>query len=104
MALQGQIIFDNGIVLSSGYLRVLAVNMKYNVNDNSTDIRILIFKDKAAYDSGLPEVMDVSHTVSDGDFAAYFAESILDDAGKTGLTQAYVWLKTLPQYSSLTDV
>jgi len=93
MALQGQITFDNGIVLSSGYLIVTQVCLRYITNDNRADIEILIFKDLASY-----------NVVDDGSFATYFAESILDDPGNTCLTQAYVYLKTLPQYSSLTDV
>lgn len=104
MALQGQITFDNGIVLSSGYLIVTQVCLRYISNDNRADIGILIFKDLAAYNAGNPEVIELKHVVDDGSFATYFAESILDDLGITCLTQAYVWLKTLPQYSGLTDV
>jgi methyl coenzyme M reductase beta subunit len=78
--------------------------MKYSVNDNNVDIRVLIFKDLSAYNYGLPEVIDVGLIVSDSDSSTYFSESILDGEGKTSLTQAYIWLKTLPQYASLIEV
>jgi len=104
MALQGSITLDNGIVLSSAYLRVLEIVMRYISGDNSADIKVLIFKDSVAYNDSLPEVMEVNHVVNGGDFNTYFSEIVLSEVDKTALTQAYVWLKTLPQYSELTDV
>ena len=104
MALQGEIILDNGIVLSSGYLLVIHVDMNYIVNDNNANIRVLIYKDSSAYSSGKPEVIELEHTVNSSDFDTYFSETVLKQVNKTNLTQAYVWLKTLSQYSSLTEV
>ena len=104
MALQGSMTFDNGITLSSAYLKVIEVCLKYGVNDNSAGIGVLIYKDKAAHDDGLPEVIEINHVVDDGNFKTYFSEAVLGEVGKTSLSQAYVYLKTLPQYSSLTEV
>ena len=104
MALQGQIIFDNGIVLSSGYLVVTQVSLRYISGDNRADIDVLIFKDAAAFSAGTPEVIEYKHSVDDGNFNTYFSETVLKELNKTSLTQAYVWLKTLPQYASLTEV
>ena len=104
MALQGSIVFDNGITLSSGYLTVVQVCMDYGVGDNTAKICVMVHKDAAAFNAGNPEVIEYEHDVSDGDFNTYFSETILKQLNKTSLTQAYVWLKTLPQYSSLTDV
>lgn len=104
MALQGSITFDNGITLSSGYLTVVGVCMDYGINDNSAVISVMIHKDAAAFNAGNPEVIEYEHNVDDGDFNTYFSETVLKQLNKTCLTQAYVWLKTLPQYSSLTEV
>lgn len=104
MALQGSITFDNGITLSSGYLTVVEVSMYYGIGDNTAKISVMVHKDAAAFSAGNPEVIEYEHNVDDGDFTIYFSETVLKVLNKTSLTQAYVWLKTLPQYSSLTEV
>jgi len=104
MALQGSLTLDNGITLSQAYLVVLNINSNYVVNDNKVIISIAIFKDASAYSAGKPEVSMMTHTCSGSSFTTYFDEAVLDDLGKTSLTQAYVWLATLSAYSGMTSV
>lgn len=104
MALQGALTLDNGIVLSAAYLVILSIDSYFVVNDNNVTVNIAIFKDATAYAAGKPEVETYSHKCSDGDFTAYFSEAILDDLGKTTLTQAYLWLRSFAPYTAMTEV
>ena len=104
MAIQGSITFGNGIILASAYLIVSEIYISYKLNDNYANVNVLIYKDSTSYINGKSEVLTLTHKCSDGDFTTYFDESVLDDSGKTALTQAYEWIKTLSQYSSWTEV
>ena len=104
MALQGALTLDNGIALSAAYLVILSINSGFTTNDNSVVVNIAIFKDAAAYTGGKPEVETYSHKCSDGDFTTYFSEAVLDDLGKTTLTQAYLWLRSFAPYTAMTEV
>lgn len=104
MALQGSLTLDSGISISSAYLVVLGIFSNYITDDNFVSINIAIFKDAASYAGGLPEVMSLCHKCVGTDFTTYFSEAILDDLGKTSLSQSYTWLRTLPAYSGMTEV
>ena len=104
MALQGALTLDNGIELSSAYLVILSINSTFTLNDNSVIVNIAIFKDAAAYAAEKPEIEQFSHKCSDGDFTTYFSEAVLDDLGKTTLTQAYLWLRSFAPYTAMTEV
>lgn len=104
MALQGALTLDNGIALSAAYLVVLSINSGFITNDSSVTVNIAIFKDATAYNAGKPEVEQYSHRCSDGDFTTYFSEAVLDDLGKTTLTQAYLWLRSFSPYTAMTEV
>ena len=104
MALRGSITLGNGVTLPSAYLIVNQVMVSYKINDKYVNVEVLIYTNSTAFNNGNPEVLSLAHKCSDGDFTTYFDETVLDDSGKTPLTQAYAWLKTLSQYSSWTEV
>ena len=99
MALQGPVTLGNGITLSGAYLIVNQVNVSYKVNDKYINLEVLIYKDSTSFNNGNSEVLSLTHTCSGTDATTYFDETVLDDLGKTPLTQAYAWLKTLSQYT-----
>lgn len=102
MALQDNIILDSGVVLSSGYITVSKAQIDYVLSIATIDVTI--HKDVTAYNAEKQEVISRTHSCANPDFTTYFAESVLDDTGKTPLTQAYVWIKTLSIYENAIEV
>lgn len=103
MALQGSLTLDNGIFLSSAYLIITSICSNFLNGDHYVTVNLSIYKDSSAYSAGYPEVTVITHKCI-SDFDTYFAESVLNQAGNTTLTQAYVWLITLPSYSGMSVV
>lgn len=97
MPIQKAINLDNGIQLSTAY--IIINRLEFNYPNSQVTIVVGIYKDSAAYAAGKPEVLSYNHNCTGSSFTTYFAESVLDDADKTPLTQGYQWLLTLPIYS-----
>lgn len=104
MALQGALTLDNGISLSNAYLIIPSIFCNLLDDDLFVVLNVSIYKDSSAYSNGNPEVSVMSHKCIGTDFNTYFSESVLDDAGKTLISQSYVYLLTLPAYSEMSQV
>lgn len=103
MALQKSLSFDNGISLPSAYISIYSITIEY-INPKSVLVKVMIHKDLSTYNNGSPEYITMEHKCSGSDFTTYFAETVLDDSGKTLLTQGYVWLLSLSMYSGAIEV
>lgn len=105
MALKLDLILDNGIQITDAYCKIIEYTHLRPIGQNeSLRFTVAIFKDEDARLSQKPEVSQFIHTCSGDNVTIYFSEEVLNDDGKTVITQAYSWLKTLPMYSSAVDV
>lgn len=102
MPLQMSLTLDTEITLAAAYIVVIYINENYNASE--VIVGAGIYKNVTAYNNAAPEVLVVEHICEGDDFTTYFAESVLDDAGKTLLTQAEAWLMTLSSYTGATIV
>lgn len=105
MALQGHIELYNGVDMTSAYVIVSEVRMrKSEGGTNHTDVFVAIYFNQTVKDAERPEVTTFIHRAIGTVYDTYFAETVLDDAGKTLFTQAYEYLKSLSQYSGFQDI
>ena len=96
MAIQKNITDNYGATHTAAYTRIRSVSFEVGIR---ADIEILVHHNAAARskaDAAAEKPPFMSHTfaVDGSDFATYFAETVLDDASKTLLTQAYAYVKT----------
>jgi hypothetical protein len=101
MGLQKNITLDNGINLPEAYMKITSMNIIYK---STVTITVNIYKDFDARQANKPSVVAFQHTCRDGDYFTYFVENVLLAAGVSDLSQAYLWLKTLPFYDSAIDI
>jgi len=103
MALQTQFEFDNGIILPETYVKISAVT--YNNSEKIVNIVIVLFKDISAYNNNKSEVISLEYFCDNPtEFDTYFGITVLNKVDVNHLSQAYTWLKTLPEFSSAIDV
>lgn len=101
MGLQKDITLDNGINIPEAYMKISSMNIIYK---STITISVNIYKDFAARQADKPCVVVFQHTCRDADYYTYFAENVLLAANVSDLSQAYLWLKTLPFYNSAIDI
>jgi hypothetical protein len=104
MALKGPMIFDTGLSLQNAYLVIYEIRKKYPDDNRVCVIYFDVFRDRQAYSEKKMAITSTQIEVVGKDFDAYFTEKVLDDIGKTELTQAYEYLLTLNDYSKMTKV
>jgi hypothetical protein len=105
MAIQAQIILDNGITLSEAYVVITEVDLLHLPSDSSTaSIQVIVYKDVTTRNESKPEVISFKHYVTYDEFFVYFTHDILDEEGKNPFSQAYEYIKTLTMYDNATDV
>jgi hypothetical protein len=103
MALQLSLNLDNGVALSEAYLTITRMNFVYS-DVSSVEVYLGVYKDKAAYDAGKPEVFTMSHKCVGTLFDAYFSEANLNLENINHVGSAYTWLKSLEPYFDAVEV
>lgn len=78
---------------SSAFMKISSFNL-FDPEDKLVIMIVCIYKSESDYDNNKEPIEMIQSTVRDTDFDTYFAESVLDDAGKTLLSQSEEWLKT----------
>ena len=95
MALQKNITDEYGATHTAAYARIARVEF---MSGSSVLIDLQIYHDAAARSKADPTAVkpffaNEHYQVRDSEFTTYFAETVLDDASKTLLTQAYAYVK-----------
>jgi hypothetical protein len=101
MGMQKNITLDNTINMPEAYIKIGSFLM---VPNSHIVINVNIYKDFAARQANKPTVVDFSHTCNGAQYFEYFSPSVMLQEGKCMLSQAYLWLKTLPFYSTAIDI
>lgn len=104
MALIKNITLENGISLSTAYIKIAEVLYFNHAHEVSfAEVVVNIYKDQQAREDGRPEVIQFKHRCSNSEFNTYFQLSVLSEVGKNVINQGYTWLKTKTMYSGATD-
>ena len=105
MALQGHIELYNGVDMTSAYVIVSEVRIrKIEGGTNQSDVFVAVYFNQNAKTTFKPEVTTFIHRATGTTYDTYFADSVLDDAGKTIFSQAYEYLKSITQYNGFLDI
>jgi hypothetical protein len=98
MPLQGSYNLNSNINLAKAYIVITEVKVKYTTCECS--ILIEIYKDKASHATKKSPVEVTSINIANPAFDSFFSESVLSQSGKTCVSQGYVYLNTLPQFTN----
>lgn len=101
MGLQMSIDPGKGTVYATGYIRIsqLLVN-----KDDTVKVHTLWYQTQADRDADKGTEDQKPYIISGADYTTYFANTALDTVNQNPWERAYVWLKTLSEFSSATDV
>jgi len=105
MALQVAATGKDGGVHSSAYHRVISASQL--IDDGNISLRVAVYHDKATRDAMNTAPMDnevVEILALLVPVGSTFTEAALKTVDVTLISQCYAYLKTLPEYSSATDV
>jgi len=94
---------SNGLTVTNGYSIISSFTSKY-IEPKAVDIILNVYKDKAAYDGGKPEVLQLKYKVTSNDYDTYFDDDTLVLDATTILRQAYVWLALNDMHSEYVEV
>jgi len=87
---------------SDAYMRIVAFTF-FNVDDKRALYHVCVWKDSTARTNGSEPILRFEIDVTGADFDTYFADSVLDDADKSPLSQAYVHMGTVqPEITGVT--
>ena len=73
------------------------------INGGPVTIKVYVYNSSAEKDSK-DEAFESRYRVGGDKFNEVFQESVVKTADKSPLSQAYVYLKTLPEFSGASDV
>ena len=100
MAIQTSYTDVYGATHTSAYFRVASVN----IEADKAQVLVSVHHDANARSKADPTTSKPYITQAWGsvttDFATYFADSVLDDDGKSPIKQAYAWVKTQKDFIS----
>ena len=105
MALQKSYTGKDGGVHSSAYIRVVSVSQL--IDDGNISLRVAVYHDKNTRDAMTRVPMDndvvaiVPYTIPEG---STFTETQLKADDTSLISQCYVYIKTLSEYSGATNV
>jgi hypothetical protein len=99
MGLQKELEFDNGILLSFSYTKIVELVFNYT-NPESVQCKVNIYKDINSYNEGKPEVRQIVFLCQGAAYNTYMSDFSTDNPR----TCAYNWLKTLPLFSEAIDI
>ena len=96
MAIQKSIEDDFGATHSDAYTKVEAILLRSN--DVETELHISVYhniasRSKSDPSASKPPFISSMVNITESDGAAYFADGVLDDNGKSPLKQAYAYIK-----------
>lgn len=101
MALQKQIIFDNGVELANAYIKITRIIFNYS-SPRLVTIEVSIFRNAAIYQEGKPEVEKMEYICVDPEYTTYFDNNKFVETDPQGL--AYEYLKTKEFYSGALSI
>lgn len=103
MALSGPFqIATTGLTLTAAYLRVQRVELIVAPGSKAANVALAVYASQEARQSGKEPVTTAYWQCSGEQYDQYFALATLDTSNP--VRQAYLWLKTLDQYSGYQDV
>ena len=97
------------VQLPEAYHRIMACVWRAN-GSKRVVFHVNIYPDKIRRDNGaqpmfnIPQVYELDSITDENAFSLYFSNEALSEAGKTIISQAYEYLKTLPEYSGSEDI
>jgi len=99
MALQKSVEQNNGIIVT--YHRVIQIY----INQVSKNVSITVgsYLSKEIRDVNKSPVINKNYILESSDFDTYFTDSVLLTADKSSVKQAYLYLKTLNEFSNAID-
>jgi len=103
MALQMSLTLENGVVLENAYLRICQMNFEYK-DVSVVDVVLNVYKDQTSYNNGKPEITQLKHRCSGGNFLTYFSQAYLNNLNKNHISSAYEWLLSLEPYFDAEEV
>lgn len=89
---------DNGVAFLMAYHRVEIVTL----TKGSAQIAVRVYGSAAVKDRSWVEARD--KLVTGADFTTYFGDLVYVGGTTNPIRQAYLWLKTLPEYAGALDV
>lgn len=100
MAITKDLTLSSGVNLPNAYIRISMMTMKVGI---SAEIKAEIYKDQASRIDNKTPVATLSHLCIDN-FQTFFNFTVVNQEGVNGISQGYMFLKTLPFYQDATDV
>lgn len=102
MALQANFDLGGGVTILSAYHRVSYLNV--DVDGQCGEVVVKIYKDKATRDANGQPFASKSFQITNDSFPNYLTASDVDPLNINHISQAYEYLKTLPDYQGALDV
>lgn len=102
MSLQISYEAQTGVTHASAYHKI--IRMGNDRENGQMSIGVSIFKDEQAKIDGKSPVGSRHYSIRSTDYDTYFANAVLDTEGQNTVERAYVYLKTLDEYSGASDV
>jgi len=102
MALQKSYEDEFGTTHSTAYGRITQLHINYE--SSVASITVGIYKDSTARADNKTPLNKSAYTLSGTDFDTYFLDTVLDTENYNPQERAYVYLKTLDDWSGASDV
>jgi hypothetical protein len=101
MALQKEIMFDNGVEIPNAYIKVTRIVFEYFI-PNTAIIEASIWRNLSTYTEGRPEIEKMEYVCTGTDYETYFDNDKFVDKDPRQL--AYEYLLTMEFYSEALSI
>jgi len=100
MSLKGNVTVKGNLPVNDAYLKVSRVEI---TNGSGAEVVCGVYVDEEENNKGnLIEIK--KYSCSTDDFDLFFSEPVVKESGKSVISQAYEYLKSLNEFSGATDV